>query len=63
VHSAVESVFSLGLYHRAQCPLWSLMCPLWSDLKTKCAVFPLITFSNHLKYLTRQGSEFTTHLT
>jgi len=28
---------------------------LWSGLKTKCALCPLINFCNHLKYLTRQG--------
>ena len=40
---AMDTVFSaFGL----------LICPLWSGLRAICL---LITFSNHLKYLTNQG--------
>jgi len=53
-----DTVFSLGLYRRALCPLGPLMCPLGLPKNQQCALwvshktdnFPFV-FSSHLNYL------------
>ena len=41
-----SSVFSLGVFQRAQCPLHLLMCPLVNTPEAECALWKAVKVSH-----------------